>query len=116
MMIWNEDKYNIDDPVGPPPPPPADDPDPTPPPSDVMWEAQDGKVVMQAEKGVPTSENNAGNTDWVISDDLSGHTGDGYLIWDGPNLYTKPGSGALAYEVSISEGGEFKLGLVGSRP
>ncbi|MEM9475977.1 MAG: Ig-like domain-containing protein [Pseudomonadota bacterium] len=92
------------------------DPEPTPPATDAMWVAQDGDVVMQAEKGVPTNPSDSGHANWKISDDLNGHSGDGYLHWNGPNLYGKPGSGALSYEFEVSEDGNYKLGLLGSRP
>lgn len=114
VVVWNPDTFSFgqaDTPTPPTPPEP-----PTPPDIDVMWEAQDGKVVMQAEKGVPTDPDNAGHANWLISDDLGGHTGDGYLHWDGPNLFNKPGSGALSYEFEVSEEGTYKLGLLGSRP
>lgn len=90
---------------------------PTPPvASEATWVADDGLIVMQAEKGVPSDRNNSGNTDWNISDDLGGHTGLGYLHWEGPNLYSQPGSGALSYEFEVTEEGDYKLGLLGSRP
>ncbi|MEO0701794.1 MAG: DUF5060 domain-containing protein [Pseudomonadota bacterium] len=114
VLVWNPDVFDFDAPEDTTPPSP---PDVTPPPAtDATWEAQDGKIVMQAEKGVPTDPDNAGHANWKISDTLNGHTGDGYLHWDGPDLFNKPGSGALSYEFEVSEEGTYKLGILGSRP
>ncbi|MEM6637448.1 MAG: malectin domain-containing carbohydrate-binding protein [Pseudomonadota bacterium] len=104
-------------------PPPADPPvdtsppaDPPSSPSDATWIAQDGIVVIEAENGVISDPSDASNSYWALKDSLNGHTGEGYLQWEGPNFYSKPGEGALSYEFDVSEGGTYSFGLSGSRP
>ena len=63
-----------------------------------------GLVVIQAESLEPVG-------DWVHESSDAGFTGDGYIRWNGPNLYGTPGVGTLAYKVYISEPGDYNVRL-----
>ncbi len=65
---------------------------------------QNGLVVVEAESLPLTG-------DWVIESSEAGHTGSGYLRYDGPNSLNTPGNGTLALNFRVDEPGEYFVKL-----
>ncbi|MDZ4702219.1 MAG: PA14 domain-containing protein [Rhodothermales bacterium] len=65
---------------------------------------QNGLVVVQAESLPLTGQ-------WVIESSEAGHTGSGYLRYDGPNSLNTPGNGTLALSFRVDDPGEYFVKL-----
>ncbi|MEZ6017399.1 MAG: hypothetical protein R3F49_19960 [Planctomycetota bacterium] len=50
--------------------------------------------------------------DWAFSNTTPNYSGDGYIRWDGPDLFGSPGTGGLfSYDIEISTPGTYTLNL-----
>lgn len=50
--------------------------------------------------------------DWTLSTSTPGFTEDGYLRWDGPNLFNSPGaSGIFGFDFEVQQSGNYQLRL-----
>ena len=50
--------------------------------------------------------------DWTLSTSTPGFTEDGYLRWDGPNLFNSPGaSGIFGFDFEVQQNGNYQLRL-----
>ena len=65
---------------------------------------RDGIVVIEAESV-------ALGSGWKLETDSPGYSGDGYITWDGENMYDKPGTGENSYHVHIHNPGTYYLQL-----
>jgi hypothetical protein len=61
----------------------------------------DRELVVVEVESVPPA------TNWTPSTLLPGFTGTSYYRWDGPDLYTSPGSGILLYDFEIEVAGNY---------
>ncbi|MEM9911584.1 MAG: malectin domain-containing carbohydrate-binding protein [Pseudomonadota bacterium] len=110
------DAAPADDPGSNPDTDPSDDPVAPPVSGAPRWLAENGTIVIEAENGRQSDTDDPKNDNWKLSDSVAGHSGEGYLHWDGANHYSSPGAGALYYEIEITEAGWYELGALGSRP
>ncbi|MEE2940715.1 MAG: DUF5060 domain-containing protein, partial [Planctomycetota bacterium] len=66
--------------------------------------AQDGLLVIEMESGQPTGS-------WETETAISGHAGSSYIRWDGPNLFSQPGSDIFGFDFELEEGGLYHFRL-----
>jgi len=64
---------------------------------------KDELVIVEVEKAVFKS------TDWRFDNSLSGYSGEGYLVWDGPDSFSQPGTGMITYKIRISNPGTYRF-------
>jgi hypothetical protein len=57
-------------------------------------------VVVEVESSPPA-------TNWTVDTSLSGFTGSSYYRWDGPDLFSSPGSGIMTYDFEITVAGNY---------
>lgn len=64
----------------------------------------DGFVFFEAEDAVFSG-------DWVFTTELNHFSGDGYLVWDGPDLFNPAGAGrdTISYQFEITTPGNYEL-------
>ena len=62
----------------------------------------DGFVSFEAEAGEIIG-------DWVSSTTLDHFSGDSYIVWDGPDLFSTAGQGIISYQFNISTPGNYEL-------
>ena len=71
----------------------------------VTYVAQNNLVAVQFESA-PLVDS------WTLSTSTPDFTEDGYLRWDGPNLFSSPGaSGIFGFDFEVQEGGNYQLRL-----
>ena len=74
----------------------------TPPSSscDADYESQNGMVVIEGESlSVPSG--------WNKKSAVAGHTGSGYLEWEGGDSFNNPGTGIISTTIKINEPGDY---------
>ena len=64
---------------------------------------EDGLVVIEIEDNVTNG--------WTSANSPTGYTGDGFLRWDGPNLFNSPGTSIITYEFEAPSAGNRRLSL-----
>ena len=62
----------------------------------------DGFVYFEAEAGQVIG-------DWVSSTTLDHFSGDSYIVWDGPDLFSTAGQGIISYQFNITTPGNYEL-------
>ncbi|MDA1266175.1 MAG: DUF5060 domain-containing protein [Planctomycetota bacterium] len=67
---------------------------------DSVYLMEDGLLVVEFE-----SLDAAG--DWALEDELSSHTGDGYLRWTGPDYFQQPGHDPFGVDFLVEENGTY---------
>lgn len=82
--------------------PNAPTPNPTTPPSQAFKEAN-GLIVIQP-------ENHTLVTGWKKGTSVAGHTGNGYILWNGDDQST-PGNGLISYQLNIASPGRYLINL-----
>ena len=48
-------------------------------------------------------------TNWIDTTTFTGYTGNGYLLWDGPNRYGQPGTGIIEASLIITTPGTYRF-------
>lgn len=66
--------------------------------------AQDGLVVIEMESGDPAGS-------WSTETTIPGYAGSSYIRWDGPNLFSQPGSDIFGFDFQIDEPGRYHFRL-----
>lgn len=64
-----------------------------------------GRLIVEIEEG-------AAQGAWSVENSIEGHTGDGYLVWDGTNNYARseaPRGNPIQYNVRIENPGNYEL-------
>ncbi len=75
---------------------------------DLVYMEQDGLVVMEAEQ--PLLANPGLKTQFELRTELSGHSGAGYLYWNGGNRYGGANANdVLRFRIFISTPGRYTL-------
>ena len=67
-----------------------------------VYHEQDGLLVIELESGSASGS-------WSQESSISGHTGSSYLRWDGPNLFSQPGSDIFGFDFEIENPGVFNF-------
>ena len=67
-----------------------------------VFQAHEGLVVIEIESVPPDG-------DWTESTFYPGFTGESYYRWDGPDLFSSPGSGILTYDFEVVEDGNYEF-------
>jgi hypothetical protein len=65
---------------------------------------RDGIVVMEAESASYDSQ-------WILETKAKGFSGNGYLTWNGENMFEKQGVGTLTFQVFVHNPGVYYLQL-----
>ncbi len=66
------------------------------------FEEQNGIAIFEMESG-----SSPGN--WNKESNVSGFTGNGYLVWRGGSFFTSPGNGTISYKVKINSPGTYRF-------
>ena len=81
---------------------------PVPQPPDAtggsVFQEQNGLLVMQAET-IPVVPQ------WTLDTAVAGFTGNGYIRWDGPNMFGTPGAGLTVFNFEIQNAGTYNLSI-----
>jgi hypothetical protein len=101
--------------------PPASPPEPTPVDGTAIYEMRGGRVVMQAEDGVPVVEGDVNNDRWQLTGRFDGDKGEGVMLWTGPDLFNgsnagQPQTAPLTYAFTVDTPGTYHISLRAIRP
>jgi len=66
------------------------------------YQGSDGLVVIEIESAIEKSN-------WLLDTTKIGYTGDGYLLYKGPDLFNLPGNSVLNFKVVIDKPGKYKF-------
>ena len=72
----------------------------------------DGNPVFVEDSGlvkVDFASVDFADTDWSLQTNIPDYTGDGLLVWNGPNSMGNPGNGLLTFKVHISTPGTYRF-------
>ncbi len=67
-----------------------------------LFEESEGVVSIEF-------ENNDFPEGWVLRNEISGFSGDGYMVWEGDQSLGNPGSGKVVFPISISSPGTYRF-------
>lgn len=85
---------------------PSEPTEPTNSTGGTMFVEEDGLVVMEAERGIPQTDDQ-----WDVETAVSDYRGDGYIRWNGPNYFGDRSHGVLTYPIRITKAGTYHLRL-----
>lgn len=71
---------------------------------DGAYIAQNGLLVVEMESGAPAGS-------WRTESAMNGHTGSSYIRWDGPNLFSQPGSDIFGFDFELAQEGRYHFRL-----
>jgi len=76
--------------------------DPCTNPQDYIFNEKNGLVHIEFENAVFSE-------DWALKNDGNGHSGAGYMVWEGPQHLGNPGNGATTFKIKISMAGTYRF-------
>jgi hypothetical protein len=71
-------------------------------PADFVFQEEDGLVLAEF-------EDVALNGAWALRTEFGGFSGDGYLVWEGPQYFNQPGNGILTFKINIQTPGTYRF-------
>lgn len=72
----------------------------------------DGTAVFVEDSGLVKVDfvaTDYSETNWSLNSKITDYSGDGLLVWDGPNSMGNPGNGLLTFKVQISTPGTYRF-------
>lgn len=73
-----------------------------PDPSNYIFSEKDGLVLVEF-------ENAEFSADWALKSDGDGHSGAGYMVWEGQQHLSNPGNGTATFKISITNPGTYQF-------
>ncbi len=71
-------------------------------PSDFIFNEDDGLVVVEFESA-------AFEGNWTMKNNGNNFSGDGYLVWEGPQYFNDPGNGVIMFKIKITNPGAYQF-------